>query len=349
MNIGAVIRTNRKRLGLTQEQVASRLGVTAPAVNKWERGAALPDIALLGPIARLLGVSLEELLSFREELTEEELADLIGQADRRFSDGPYEEAFAWVRDTLAQWPNCGKLTMHLVQMADSWARMEELPPDGERDRFITDRYVRLLDSGEEDLRRSAAEALVSLHLWRKQYGSAEAFLQRFSKYDPLGKLLRGRVQDESGRREEALRTYEELLFQGCNGLTMVLQEMQVSALRSGDRAQARMLAEKQGALAAAFDMGKYAELSPWLEPALAEGDADGLLALLEKLLEAADTLGAFADSPLYAHMTFKPRDPALAGMARRAVLDVGQEAAVLRDDPRWAALRARWEEEKDAG
>ena len=348
MNIGAVIRTNRKRLGLTQEQVASRLGVTAPAVNKWERGAALPDIALLGPIARLLGVSLEELLSFREELTEEELADLIGQADRRFSDGPYEEAFAWVRDTLVQWPNCGKLTMHLVQMADSWARMEELPPDGERDRFITDRYVRLLDSGEEDLRRSAAEALVSLHLWRKQYGSAEAFLQRFSKYDPLGKLLRGRVQDESGRREEALRTYEELLFQGCNGLTMVLQEMQVSALRSGDRAQARMLAEKQGALAAAFDMGKYAELSPRLEPALAEGDADGLLALLGELLEAAGTLGAFADSPLYAHMTFKPRDPALAGMARRAVLDVGQEAAVLRDDPRWAALRARWEE-KDAG
>ena len=37
MDIGAVIRTNRKKLGLTQEQMASRLGVTAPAVNKWER------------------------------------------------------------------------------------------------------------------------------------------------------------------------------------------------------------------------------------------------------------------------------------------------------------------------
>ena len=348
MDIGAVIRTNRKKLGLTQEQMASRLGVTAPAVNKWERGAALPDIALLGPIARLLGVSLEELLSFREDLTEEELADLIGQGDRLFSDGPYEEAFAWVRDTLAQWPNCGKLTMHLVQMLDSWARLEELPPDRERDRFITDRYIRLLESDDEDLRRSAAEALVSLHLWWKQYEGAEAFLKHFSKYDPLGKLLRGRVQDESGRTEEALRTYEELLFQGCSCLTMVLQEMQASALRSGDRERARMLAEKQGAVAAAFDMGKYAELSPLLEPTLAEGDADGLLALLEALLERADTLGAFAGSPLYAHMTFKPRDPSMAGMARRAVLDVGEEAAVLRDDPRWAALRARWEE-KDAG
>ena len=303
MDIGGVIRTNRKKLGLTQEQMAVRLGVTAPAVNKWERGASLPDIALLGPIARLLGVSLEELLSFRADLTEEELAALIQEADRRFSQGPYDQAFAWVRDTLAQWPNCGKLTMHLVQMLDSWAVLEELPEDGERDKYITDHYVRLLESGDEDLRRAAAEALVLLHIRWKRYEGAEAFLNRFSRYDLLGKLLRGQVQDESGRTEQALRTYEELLFQGCHYLTLVFQHMQAAALKAGDRDRARMLADKQGALAAVFDMGKYAELSPRLEPALAAGDADGLLALLEDLLEAADTLGAFAGSPLYAHMT----------------------------------------------
>ncbi len=40
MQIGEVIREHRRRLGLTQEQVADRLGVTAPAVNKWERGVS---------------------------------------------------------------------------------------------------------------------------------------------------------------------------------------------------------------------------------------------------------------------------------------------------------------------
>ena len=59
MNIGEVIRHYRKAQNLTQEEVARRLGVTAPAVNKWERGATLPDITLLAPLARLFGISCE--------------------------------------------------------------------------------------------------------------------------------------------------------------------------------------------------------------------------------------------------------------------------------------------------
>ena len=79
MKTGEVIRKYRKQKELTQEEMAARLGVTAPAVNKWENGNSLPDIALLAPIARLLGVSLEELLSFREELTEEEIRALLNE------------------------------------------------------------------------------------------------------------------------------------------------------------------------------------------------------------------------------------------------------------------------------
>ena len=38
MQIHEIIRTRRTALGLTQEQLAGKLGVSAPAVNKWERG-----------------------------------------------------------------------------------------------------------------------------------------------------------------------------------------------------------------------------------------------------------------------------------------------------------------------
>ena len=37
MNISRIIKTRRKELGMTQEQMADRLGVSAPAVNKWEK------------------------------------------------------------------------------------------------------------------------------------------------------------------------------------------------------------------------------------------------------------------------------------------------------------------------
>ena len=52
MNIGNVIKKYRKELGYTQEEMANRLGVTTPAVNKWENGNSNPDIELLAPIAK---------------------------------------------------------------------------------------------------------------------------------------------------------------------------------------------------------------------------------------------------------------------------------------------------------
>lgn len=56
MTIGEVIREKRKELELTQEQVAQRLGISAPAVNKWERGSTYPDITILPALARLLKI-----------------------------------------------------------------------------------------------------------------------------------------------------------------------------------------------------------------------------------------------------------------------------------------------------
>lgn len=68
MQIGEVIRKYRKDKNMTQEELAVRLGVTTPAVNKWEKGNSYPDIMLLAPIARLLDISLDTLLSFQAEL-----------------------------------------------------------------------------------------------------------------------------------------------------------------------------------------------------------------------------------------------------------------------------------------
>jgi DNA-binding XRE family transcriptional regulator len=61
--VGKRIAALRKDKGLTQEQLAARLDVTGQAVSKWENGAALPDIALLPPLSRLLDTSLDRLLN----------------------------------------------------------------------------------------------------------------------------------------------------------------------------------------------------------------------------------------------------------------------------------------------
>lgn len=61
--MGALIARLRKEKGMTQQELADRLGVTDKAVSKWERGLACPDIASLPQVAEILGVNVDELLS----------------------------------------------------------------------------------------------------------------------------------------------------------------------------------------------------------------------------------------------------------------------------------------------
>ncbi|MDD6145589.1 MAG: helix-turn-helix transcriptional regulator [Oscillospiraceae bacterium] len=63
LTTGKFIAERRKALGLSQKQLAESLDVTDKAVSKWETGRGAPDIALLIPLAQILGVSVAELLS----------------------------------------------------------------------------------------------------------------------------------------------------------------------------------------------------------------------------------------------------------------------------------------------
>lgn len=65
-SIGEIISKCRQDRKLSQEEFATRLGVTPQAVSKWERGGGLPDVALVGGICRVLGISADELLGLDE-------------------------------------------------------------------------------------------------------------------------------------------------------------------------------------------------------------------------------------------------------------------------------------------
>ena len=66
-SLGEVLRDHRVRCKMTQEFVAESLGVSRQAVSKWETGAADPSTSNLLALAKLFGVSAEELLRSVEE------------------------------------------------------------------------------------------------------------------------------------------------------------------------------------------------------------------------------------------------------------------------------------------
>lgn len=67
MNIGNKIKQLRLTSGLTQEQLASRLNISAQSISKWETGITLPDITLLPLLSSELGVTIDELFDLTKE------------------------------------------------------------------------------------------------------------------------------------------------------------------------------------------------------------------------------------------------------------------------------------------
>ena len=61
MTFSEIITSCRKNLGLTQEGLAQKLGVTNQAVSKWESGQSCPDIALLPALADIFGITIDQL------------------------------------------------------------------------------------------------------------------------------------------------------------------------------------------------------------------------------------------------------------------------------------------------
>ncbi len=212
MSIGTVIKKYRKIKNLTQEEMAGRLGVTAPAVNKWENENSYPDIMLLAPIARLLDISVDTLLSFRENLTEEEINEIVREADTRLKEESYDEAFQWAKKKLEQYPNCEELILNLAVIFEAQCLIQELPEEEKYEEYLCSLYVRVLNSEKEELRVRAADSLIGFYMRKKQYEEAEKYLRYLSLQNPEKKRKQAQIYAGTGRTDEAYRAYEELLF-----------------------------------------------------------------------------------------------------------------------------------------
>lgn len=318
--------------------MANRLGVTAPAVNKWENGNACPDIALLSPIARLLDITLDELLSFRERLTEEEIRNYINELDGMLKNGSFEEAFQWAKRTMEQYPNCLDLILYLAVILDANCFPRKVPDAPAYEEFIGQCYARALESSEEVVRTRAADSLFGFYCRKEEYEKAESYLSYFSKENPERKRKQAYIYSVTDRLPEAYKAYEEMLFTSYGILELVFHNLYMLALKENDLNRAKRMVERQQRLAGLFEMGKYNEVCGGLELALMEKDEEAVLEIAKNMLSGLEDIAGYKNSELYAHMTFKElREDFIAGLRKDLLKTFQDEEAFgfMKDEPRW--------------
>lgn len=121
----------------------------------------------------------------------------------------------------------------------------------------------------------------------------------------------------------------------------VLQSMNILAMEQQDYAKARYFAQKQGALAQLFEMGKYRQYSPMLEIAMAEKNEQEILEITEKLLKYSGDIGAFANARLYADMKFKEIPQDFTKEIKQSLIESFRNETkldFLKDNPKWREI-----------
>lgn len=105
-NLGDNIIRLRREKKLTQEDIASFIGVTKASVSKWENKLSMPDITLLPALATLFDVSVDELLGYQPQLNDQQIRDIYIKLEKDFVNYSFEEAFAKVTEEIKKYYNC---------------------------------------------------------------------------------------------------------------------------------------------------------------------------------------------------------------------------------------------------
>lgn len=342
MAIGSVIRKYRIIKDMTQAEMASRLGVTAPAVNKWENGNALPDVALLAPIARLLGITTDELLSFKDELADEEINRYLLKIQEDLERKGFHDVFLSVKEKIEEYPNCEKLIWQAAVILDANRMATKLPGKDNYDDVIFGWYERCLLSEDEQIRNQAADSLFHAFIRKNDYEKAAQYLKYFSLENPERKRKEALVNSKTGKREEAYRAYEELIYSGYQHIQMAFNDLRILYMEDDNHEMAKKLVEVSASVASAFEMGKYYEVSYGLEVAAWERNVAWTAQLMQDILKSIGTIGDFTKSSLYQHMKLKSIDSNfIIGLKQEFLKYLGDETfRYMQGNEDWEKLKS---------
>lgn len=119
-SMGQIIKRLRKERGLTQENLAELLHLSAQSISKWENGSSMPDVSQIVPLASVFGVKTDVLFGIEGYNNDEEVERIIRSA-RSFLKRPLtQECFVRQYDALQKglerYPNHTRLLMESLEV-----------------------------------------------------------------------------------------------------------------------------------------------------------------------------------------------------------------------------------------
>ena len=299
MRMNEVILEKRKALNMTQEQMAEYLGVTAPAVHKWEKGTSIPDVTVLPALARLLKIDLNTLFSFEKELADTEINMICNNVVIKIQSEGYDAGFLFAKEQIREYPNCEKLIFNLASLLDGGITIFCVEKPEKYSGEIEALYERAAKSEDERIRNSANQLLIYKALHKKEFEKAKKLWEKLPDPVPDKKMIKATICNHQENYEEATKLLEERLY----GLATELQNCLVNLMQTFEKTEKveemQFCAETLKRHIDNLGLWQYGKHMADYQMAVTRNDKEAIAEFSQKMLEVMDEEYRIQDFPLY--------------------------------------------------
>lgn len=114
INIATTIVAKRRIKGITQDELATYIGVSKASVSKWETGQSYPDITFLPQLAAYFNISIDELMGYAPQMTKEDIRKLYHNLSTAFATQPFELVIQECRSVIKKYYSCFPLLLQMT-------------------------------------------------------------------------------------------------------------------------------------------------------------------------------------------------------------------------------------------
>ena len=299
MKINEIIRTKRKEKNMTQEDLAQSLGISTPAVNKWEKGSTYPDITLLPALAKVLGTDLNTLLSFEEKLTDSDISEFSKELNRTFELNGYEEAFDLGMEKVHAHPEDGLLGYSVSAFLLSALQAIEIK---NKDKYVKkiDRLINRLIKINDSLTKPHLKAVViGKYIENEKYDEAEKIINSLPDSSLSKEYLLGELYSCKGEHKKASEFLESKLLMNIFESQSILMKM----IESNDDIEiVEKYVDADNSVMEIFDLNHNVFSQASLELSIRKKDVESCINLLAELISSKDSIWQINKSIFFRHI-----------------------------------------------
>lgn len=307
MKINEIIKSKRIELGLTQEDLAKYLHVSTPAVNKWEKGVTHPDITLLPIIGRLLNVDMNTLLSFKEDITDEEIGLLGNTLYMMAEEEGMDKTYDYAMEKIREYPSSDKLIFNVAILLKGILLLNTTNNKKIYEEEIENLLKNLFYSEDMQIREMASLEFIHKYIEEKEFDKAKELIDGiYTNSTVVNKdLLLAKLYNEKGEIQKSKEILERKIFMVSSDMQTYLNNLMIIFFHEDNLEMAKYLANKSYELSTILELPIMNRVSAEMSLAILQKNIPETLKYLDNILSSIVDSSEMEKSKLYNDINIK--------------------------------------------